>query len=245
MIEADWLECDDPMRMLDFLWRPAWMRQVFGWLGGRRAAVRQRKYRLCICACCRNHSNLIPESAVEVAELFADGLATPRELRDARKALEATAYGLTGAESWWQALHKELSASTWEINTYLLMAASAAELTVTEEMVRAALRLGWCFPGAGRVRCAVLRDLFGTPFRQPLIAPSLLRWNSGVIMKLAQQVYEERLRPTGRLDPARLAVLADALEEAGCSDPGILNHCRQPGEHVRGCWLIDALLGKT
>jgi hypothetical protein len=51
-------------------------------------------------------------------------------------------------------------------------------------------------------------------------------------------------RPQGTLDPARLAVLADALEEAGCTDPDILSHLRGTGPHVRGCWVIDLLLGK-
>ena len=41
-----------------------------------------------------------------------------------------------------------------------------------------------------------------------------------------------------------MPVLADALEEAGCQDAIILNHCREPGGHVRGCWVVDLLLGK-
>jgi len=42
----------------------------------------------------------------------------------------------------------------------------------------------------------------------------------------------------------QMPILADALEEAGCTSPNILNHCRQPGEHVRGCWVVDLILGK-
>jgi hypothetical protein len=41
-----------------------------------------------------------------------------------------------------------------------------------------------------------------------------------------------------------MGVLADALEEAGCDNADVLDHCRKPGEHVRGCWVIDHLLGK-
>jgi hypothetical protein len=48
----------------------------------------------------------------------------------------------------------------------------------------------------------------------------------------------------GRLDPTRLAVLADALEEAGCADAELLGHLRGPGLHVRGCWAVDSLLGR-
>ena len=56
--------------------------------------------------------------------------------------------------------------------------------------------------------------------------------------------HEERILSTGTLDPDRLAILADALEDAGCDNADILNHCRQPGEHVRGCWVVDLVLGK-
>jgi hypothetical protein len=180
---------------------------------------------------------------VEVAERFADGLASRRELRAAQKKWIAAAYDLTGTESWWQAFQKELSTSSWDIDPWLLTAASAHEFTITDEIVGGALMMAWDFY-ANDVRCALLRDLFGNPFRPPFLAPSLLRWNQGIIVKLAQQAYDRRLLPSYQLDHTLLMVLADALEEAGCTNADILNHCRQPGEHVRGCWAIDLLLGK-
>ena len=69
-------------------------------------------------------------------------------------------------------------------------------------------------------------------------------WHGGAIPKLAQAVYDERELPSGYLDAGRLAVLADALEEADCTNAEILAHCRGPGPHVRGCFAVDALLGK-
>jgi hypothetical protein len=66
-----------------------------------------------------------------------------------------------------------------------------------------------------------------------------------MVVRLAKAAYEERQLHKGTLDNNRLAVLADALEEAGCTNTDILNHCRQPGEHVRDCWVIDLLLGKS
>jgi hypothetical protein len=72
----------------------------------------------------------------------------------------------------------------------------------------------------------------------------VLSWNDGCVARLARAAYDDRL-PEGGLDPARLAVLADALEEAGCRDADILGHCRSGGEHFRGCWLVDLLLGKS
>jgi hypothetical protein len=93
---------------------------------------------------------------------------------------------------------------------------------------------------AGLVRC-----LFGSPFRPaPAADPAWLAWQGGTVPKLARAAYEEGLLPEGALDPARLAVLADALEDAGCADPELLGHLRGPGPHVRGCWAVDLLLGR-
>jgi hypothetical protein len=69
------------------------------------------------------------------------------------------------------------------------------------------------------------------------VDPTWLSWNDGVVVNLAQAVYEERAFDC-------LPVLADALEEAGCTDADILAHCRSVGPHVRGCWVVDLLLLK-
>jgi hypothetical protein len=65
------------------------------------------------------------------------------------------------------------------------------------------------------------------------------------VVALAQAAYDQRELPAGHLDRARLAILADALEEAGCTDQTILGHLRGPGPHVRGCWAVDLILGKS
>jgi hypothetical protein len=83
--------------------------------------------------------------------------------------------------------------------------------------------------------------IFGNPFRPVSVEPA---WLTPTVIKLAAVAYEERTLPSGELDSARLAVLTDALEEAGCTDTDILGHCRSEGPHVRGCWVIDLLLGK-
>jgi hypothetical protein len=62
---------------------------------------------------------------------------------------------------------------------------------------------------------------------------------------LAEAVYEERELPTGHLDAARLAILADMLEEAGATDPHLLGHLRSPGPRVWGCGAVDTLLGRS
>ncbi len=75
-------------------------------------------------------------------------------------------------------------------------------------------------------------------FRLPCPDPAWQAWNDGTVRKLAQLIYDDRAFD-------RLPLLADALEDAGCTDATILSHCREPGEHVKGCWVVDLLLGKT
>jgi hypothetical protein len=87
------------------------------------------------------------------------------------------------------------------------------------------------------IACAIIHDIFGNPFHSPALDPSWLSWNNGTVAKLARAIFDERAFD-------RLPILADALEDAGCHDTGILAHCRGTGEHVRGCWAVDLLLGK-
>jgi hypothetical protein len=76
--------------------------------------------------------------------------------------------------------------------------------------------------------------------------PPLLAQNDGTVQRLAQSAYEDRLVPSGHLDPARLAVLADALIDAGYpADAEILLHLRGDRPHWRGCWAVDAILGRV
>jgi hypothetical protein len=98
------------------------------------------------------------------------------------------------------------------------------------------LALGGADIARPQVQCDVLRCIFGpVPFRPITLEPA---WqSSSTVVKLAQVIYEERRF-------ADLPVLADALEDAGCDNRDILAHCRQPGEHQRGCWALDLLLGK-
>jgi hypothetical protein len=81
----------------------------------------------------------------------------------------------------------------------------------------------------------ILRDIFGNPFRPVTLDP---RWLSSNVFDLAQTIYNERVWE-------RMPILADALMDAGCDSEEILSHCRGEGPHVRGCWLVDLLLGKS
>ena len=84
----------------------------------------------------------------------------------------------------------------------------------------------------------LVRDIFGNPFRPVVIDPAWLRWHDSLAVSMARRMYDSR-------DFTNMPVLADSLEEAGCTDRGILSHCRSGGEHVRGCWVVDLLLGKS
>jgi biotin carboxyl carrier protein len=81
----------------------------------------------------------------------------------------------------------------------------------------------------------LLRDIFGDPFREVMLDPA---WRTEAVVGLARGMYETR-----NFSP--MPVLADALEDAGCADPGVLAHCRATTPHTRGCFVVDAVLGKS
>jgi hypothetical protein len=87
-----------------------------------------------------------------------------------------------------------------------------------------------------------VRDI--VPLHRVALDAAWLAWNNGTVVRLAQAAYDNRILPGGTLDNDLLAILADALEEAGCPDMDILGHLRGPGPHVRGCWLVDLILSK-
>jgi hypothetical protein len=83
--------------------------------------------------------------------------------------------------------------------------------------------------------CLPIRDIFGNPFRPVTLDPA---WATSTVLALAQGIYADRAFD-------RLPILADALQDAGCEDADILDHCRSDGPHVRGCWVVDLVLGKS
>jgi hypothetical protein len=193
-----------------------------------RGKASNRKVRLFAVACCWRVWHKMTDKrcrdAVEAAERFADGAATQAELSEARSAAW-TVYARTGA--------------------YYALAVHAAarescDAAVAGYAARAAR--GKREPAA---QCGLLRCICGNPFRPVAVSPAWLAWNEGTVVRLARAAYEERHLPAGTLDNARLAVFADALEEADCQDVQILGHLRSGGDHVRGCWAVDLVLGKS
>jgi hypothetical protein len=251
MTENDWLTAMAPKQMLDYL--------------AGRGKVSPRKLRLLLCACCRQLWPLfrddITRQALEMAERHADGLAPKGQLQGIRQAVLL----LLQEEMGWKEeddvefLMDHHERSPFEEDLLFVTRTTAVRATGNllppRQVSRTLNLLADTQPSSrknkARAACkfqqtALVRDIFGNPFR-PLSAtdPSLLRWQGSTIPKLAQAVYDDRHLPAGTLDPARLAVLADALEEAGVTDPDLLDHRRGPDFHVRGCYVLDALLGKS
>jgi hypothetical protein len=224
MTEEEWLTCIDPEKALRFL----------------RGKVSDRKLRLFACGCCRRAwSALAAErgrTAVEIAERYADGSAKMEELQRAWDQATATRrsyhWGMPNVDGILAALPEQMvGVFLSQIRHALAWQGMAVPF---KGYKRVAKRVG--VEAAGALR-ALLRDVFGNPFRPVTIPPAWLLWNGGTVPKLAEAIYEQRRF-------SDLPILADALEEAGCDSADILTHCRQPGEHVRGCWVIDLLLGK-
>jgi hypothetical protein len=250
LTEAEWLTGADPGPMLAFL-------------DGKAS---DRKLRLFNCACCRRIWHLIPHAAyrklVELAEGFADGHVSWQQLRDAEHAAYEEA-GIQGRNSaLWAATHTtgDMRAIPYdgEDVSWVHAASAAAKASAGVDFItdsgtdedsswwHATIELAAWTSGPlaearlaeQRAQACLVRDLFGNPFRPVAIDPVWRSANDGCTTKLARAIYQERRF-------ADLPVLADALEEAGCANADILAHCRRPGEHARGCWVVDALLDKA
>jgi hypothetical protein len=237
MTEAEWLACTDPQKMLEFL----------------RGKVSDRKLRLFAAGRCRlfrpDWSDRWPiREGVDAAEQLSDGLIPAGQLaRFHRPEEEFMDEVYRNDLDPWAGLR---SIGPECLSLLLVQAVSspsahAAARGVLYDDLSGYFRI-WKDDHERLVEGRLLRDVFDHLFRPSTpLPPTLLAWNGGTVRRIAEGIYDERVWPEGTLDSAGLAVLADALEEAGCTDADILAHCRQPGPHVRGCWAVDAILGKS
>jgi len=257
MTESKWLSCTDTSQMLRFLLGGDYPRvqDVESFPDCRASA---RKLRLFACACYHRIRHLLPDTraqaAVEVAEQVAEGVASEEERRRAEATVREP---LDAMESHWRAsqgaerialepTHDALALAgviLWDQpQKAAYYAASNAHLTFAciANPGDASSNIGFCTSRAAeeRVQTDLLRCIFGPlPFHPAYLDPSWLAWNDGTVPRVAQAIYDDTAFE-------RLPVLADALEDAGCTDAEILGHCRGPGPHVQGCWVVDLLLGK-
>jgi hypothetical protein len=231
MTEAEWLAGTDPEELIE--WYATQMRvDVIG----------DRRVRLLVCGLVRRVCDGLTDEqwlrAVEVGERFADGLASEQELLVSSAPFgtmtSPTKVGLAAICSVWNAccppdeLYCALGCACGDAIRALVCVDQKDEIA---EGIRTVERRG---------QAQLVRDVVGTPFRpSPPLPPAVLAWNDGTVRRIAQAIYEERQLPAGTLDATRLAILADALLDAGCGDDELIRHCRSEGPHVRG-YLISA-----
>jgi hypothetical protein len=244
MTEAEWLAATDPQPMLEHL----------------RGRASDRKLRLFACACCWRMIHLAtdPRSqrTVEVAELFADGLvaedgcqtaftsaaktdgdriSTPDPYTARSSDSDRTALAAAYASSAVSDAARNTAAKAVPLGSVLRRLAEAAAYAAFDVSDNPAFTAAdIAEDGAGIAHAEFFRDIFNNPFRPVTAGPS---WPSETVVALATGIYAERAFD-------RMPILADALEEAGCDDVDVLTHCRGPGPHVRGCWVVDRVLGK-
>jgi hypothetical protein len=252
MTEAEWLACTDPQPMLEFL----------------RCKASDRKVRLFAVACCRRvWSGLEHEEfrdAVRKAESFADGLADRTEMLQAHEKARAIFVKLHGKDNgprkdngpgaaltasgfpsppksllqriadalddpWWEDEFDKGDPLAPALVTARHAARAAADLQGERNVLDSPVTIG-----EDRAQTALVHCVFGNPFRP---RPVCAAWLTREVRALAASIYAERA-----VD--RMPLLANALEASGCTNTDLIEHCRSGGDHARGCWVVDLLLGK-
>jgi hypothetical protein len=226
MTETEWLACEDPGAMLKHLQRVKLNRNKRG----------RRKLTLFGCACCRRVWRLLTERGrrwVQLAERKADGALSKEEVHKLQPGIRGPNHNLADRAAWFTGSGNAMDAAMFAANC-------AAEALGREAY----------FPSKSTVsawqrareeehhqQAVLLREIVGNPVVSVCVNPIWQTWGEATIPRLARAIYDEQ-----GFD--RLGVLADALEDAGCDNADLIGHCRRPGEHVRGCWVVDLLAGK-
>ena len=246
MTETEWLACDDPVPMLEFC----------------ESNASERKVRLFHVACCERVEHLFIDaqshSALASARRYADGQPSNKEWQVASVRARAgwgAAIIRAGAARYgeeFERMTRMMSSGTDLLDELLgfdpATNAAAAVFTAVDAPRQAghertaryashAIELESGSDAVGRERqlqSSLLRCIFGNPFRPVTFSPT---WRTSTAVALASQMYESR-------EFSAMPILADALQDAGCDSADVLDHCRGDGPHVRGCWVVDLVLGK-
>jgi hypothetical protein len=191
-----------------------------------RGRVSERKRRLVASACCRQDWHLLADErskqAVIAAEKYADLIVSEEERAEAERDANEAARHAGSGRTWFAARSAKMAAAR-RLPLQLILDRIAPMVTSTQER-----------NVARQQTCEVIRDVVGNPFRPVSVPP---HWLTPAVVGLAGGIYDDRAFD-------RLSILADALLDAGCENDQLLSHCRSAGPHVRGCWVIDLLLGK-
>jgi hypothetical protein len=214
--EEQWLASPDPLPMLMFM----------------RGKGSVRKHCLFQAACCRRIWHFLRDDctrkAVEVLERFADDETLAEELSSANADLQPILD---------RRIKKCFYDAAWAVHWATIQPAED-DATASEDAANAmaaGVRKGRAKARAEErmAQAALLRDIVGNPFRRKVFKKT---WRTPTVQRLTETTYHERAFD-------RIPILADALEEAGCTDTAILVHCREEGTHVLGCWVVDLILG--
>lgn len=204
-------------------------------------------------AICRRVNYLFPDpccrQALEVAEAFAEGTANLSELQAACDAVDAIDSPNLPVAAW------AAARAVYWLGPDDYQLTEAVELVIDAAGYQAAIQAGmltvddgvnigravWEHPvfTAGKreeeaALCRVIRDVLGNPFQPVTFSPA---WKSSTVVSLAKQMYASH-------DFSAMPILANALQDAGCDNPAILDHCRGSLPHVRGCWVVSGILDK-
>ena len=252
MTEQEWLTCADPTPMLVFL---RWTS-----VPTLRSRTSDRKMLLFACACCSEIEESVTDErskeALSTAWRFADGNATIRELNGARTAAWRAVHDLQRSTRQADRSRKSAAcaaayAAAYPATRYAIDAAANAAHATASAAVDAAYRdainavagaseelsryVKALADSAKQSQVALLRDIIGNPFQHVTIDPA---WLTPNLVLLAQNIYTDQAF-------SNLPAFGDALSVAGCDSEGILSHCYSEGPHVRGCWVLDSILGKA
>jgi hypothetical protein len=256
MTETDWLTCKDPYYLLEYL--------------NERASDRQ--LRLIACSIIRHAPfasdgrtiwDLLPEftyfgsptlncqTVVESAERFADGLETSQSWARARKYIGGLIWEAEG-----DTFFDDIEGREGDSNFFMAMAL-AVQNTIRDLGERSADHLRWrihhilvylrfarrnqglkLHSKHERRVSDLIREIIGNPFRPVSLDLDRLASDGGEVSSLARSLYEKQ-------DFSGMPILGSAFEKLGCEDPDILAHCRSTTGHARGCWVVDALIGRS
>jgi hypothetical protein len=217
MTEAEWLACRDPDAMLEFLKDKASDRKL-RFASGQfcHSYVAQFSAEDIIWGELEWHILLCATEASELGCRPEEGSYEPEDESLLSSLLRANAY--TAARGTWSALVNKIHSTFYILDNHKAdpwerMEAESATFNVAQ--------------------CALLRELFGNPFRQIVIEPT---WCTSTVVSLAREMYDAH-------HFSALPILADALQDAGCDNVDVLIHCRDTtAKHVRGCWVVDQIL---
>ncbi len=247
MTEDEWQAKHDPFLMLCHL--------------QNNALLDARNSRLFAVACCQRVASFLPNDVhretIEVSARFVEGLATKQELQRLSEKLRSFYGEPPGAGYLEQPAEMCYLLSHWALradDVDICLGSRQAVLLVgyvhrIGQVLRSEQWLGsdewWEHEAESAMsterlaQASLIRDIFGNPFHSRFPLPSaMLGWNDRTVPRIAEGIYADRAFD-------RMPILHDALLDAGCNDEALLSHCRNPDGHVRGCWALDAILGKS